>query len=336
MESFFIFKGDIIKGKNILCTGGSGSFGKAFIKKALSQDVKRIVVFSRDELKQYEMQQELKDDRVRYFLGDIRDKQRLVTAFHGIDICVAAAALKQVPALEYDSLEGVKTNIIGSQNIIEAAIETGVKKVIALSSDKAVEPLNLYGATKLVSEKLFISGNSYASGTATKMSCVRYGNVIASRGSVIPLFLQQAKSKVLKVTDYRMTRFFITLDKATDFVIDAIKSMDGAEIFIPRMPSCTIEEIAEVIADKYNCKIEEIGIRPGEKLHEKLITKGEVVVNQGSRYIVIPSFGLFDRGDITGNILHDFEYSSDTNDFLSKEEISKVVDTVDIGCKCKC
>ena len=324
-----------MKDKNILITGGSGSFGKVFIQKALDQGCKRIVCYSRDELKQSVMQQEIKDDRVRYFIGDVRDKERLKIAFKGIDLVTHCAALKQVPACEYNSIEAVKTNILGAQNVIEAAIETGVKKVMALSTDKAVNPLNAYGASKLMAEKLFISGNSYASGTSTNISCVRYGNVVNSRGSVIPLFLKQACKGQLTVTDFDMTRFFITLDKAVDFVIKAIDDQIGGEIFIPIMPACEIFDIAKIIADKYDCEIEETGIRPGEKLHEKLIASGEIAVKQENRYVVIPNTPMFDRGEVKGKVLTDLEYSSNNAKPLSKKEITEIIDSCNAGCKCR-
>jgi UDP-N-acetylglucosamine 4,6-dehydratase len=261
----------------ILVTGGTGSFGHKFVKHALEKlNPAKLIVFSRDELKQFEMQQifpESKYPAMRYFLGDVRDRERLYRAFDGVDIVVHAAALKQVPAAEYNPLEVIKTNVLGAGNIIDAAIDRGVKKVIALSTDKAASPINLYGATKLCSDKLFVSGNYYAGSHTTKFSVVRYGNVVGSRGSVVPFFLERRKSGLLPITDPRMTRFWITLDQGVDFVIKSLDRMHGGEIFVPKIPSMNIMDLAQAIAG--DCRTEVVGIRPGEKLHELMITEDD-------------------------------------------------------------
>jgi len=277
--------------KAILVTGGTGSFGKTVIRKLLKDtDVSRVIVFSRDELKQEEMRtmHGFTDDRLRYFIGDVRDVDRLRRAMRGVDIVIHAAALKQVPACEYNPIEAIRTNINGAENVINAAIDMKVKKVMALSTDKAVNPVNLYGATKLVAEKLFIQGNSYSSVDGTKFSCVRYGNVIGSRGSVIPLFVHQRDTGVVTVTDERMCRFWITLDQAVDFVIDSISKMCGGEIFIPKLPSMNIIDLAKAVAPSAKVKI--TGIRPGEKLYETLISEDESrdTYEFKSEYIIRP------------------------------------------------
>lgn len=265
----------MLNGRNILCTGGTGSFGRHFVRRILADyHPNKVIVFSRDELKQSQMEAEFDAPNLRFFLGDIRDKDRLKRVFGQVDYVVHAAALKQVPALEYNPTEAVKTNIDGAMNIVEAAIDTKVEKVIALSSDKAVNPINLYGATKLVMEKLFTAANAYA-GHHTIFSCVRYGNVIGSRGSVIPLF-QRLKDEGIKefpVTDKEMTRFWLTLDESVDLVLFALQKSIGGEIFVPKIPSMKIVDIAHTIDPE--CSIKEIGIRAGEKLHEKLISEDE-------------------------------------------------------------
>ena len=259
----------------ILVTGGTGSFGKKFIETMLKEyHPAKLIVFSRDELKQHEMRVAGFDHpSLRYFIGDVRDVERLRRAMHGVDIVVHAAALKQVPACEYNPMEAIKTNILGSSNVVEAALDAGVKKVLALSTDKAVNPVNLYGATKLAAEKLIIQSNSYAGGMATRFSCVRYGNVVGSRGSVVPIFLQQRSSGKLTITDERMTRFWLTLDQGVRFVIRCIEKMHGGEVFVPKIPSMKIIDLAKAIAP--GCKLEVVGIRPGEKLHEVLISEDE-------------------------------------------------------------
>jgi len=265
-----------LNGKSILVTGGTGSFGRCFVETVLRDyNVARLVVFSRDELKQEEMRTKyhLTDPRIRYFIGDIRDRDRLHRALSGIDAVIHTAALKHVPALEYNPIEAVKTNVQGSENLINAAIDRGVKRVIALSTDKAVNPINLYGATKLVAEKLFTQGNIYADPQGTKLACTRYGNVVGSRGSVVPLFLQQREKGVITVTDERMTRFWITLDQGVRFVIRCLEQMAGGEVFVPKLPSMRLKDLAEAIAP--GCRVENIGIRAGEKLHEVLVSRNE-------------------------------------------------------------
>jgi len=278
--------------QTILVTGGTGSFGKRFIASVLKQNVKKVIVFSRDELKQYEMAQEFTDPRVRFFIGDVRDKDRLYRAFDGVDIVIHAAALKHVGACEYNPFEAVKTNIHGAQNIIEAAIDRGVKKVIALSTDKAASPINLYGATKLASDKLFVAGNSYAGDKETRFSVVRYGNVVGSRGSVVPFFkkLKEDGATVIPVTDERMTRFWITLDQGVQFVIDSLERMKGGEIFIPKIPSMNILDLAKAIAPE--CATEIVGIRPGEKLHEAMITEDDArhTLEYADHFVIQPEF----------------------------------------------
>ncbi len=260
----------------VLLTGGTGSFGKKFTELVLRDCApKKLIVFSRDELKQHEMQTVLgfNNPRLRYFIGDVRDENRLRRAMNGVDIVVHAAALKQVPACEYNPFEAVQTNIIGAKNIIDAAIDCGVKRVVALSTDKAVNPINLYGATKLVAEKLFVQGNAYSGAVGTRFSCIRYGNVVGSRGSVIPVFKQQRASGKITLTDERMTRFWITLEQGVRFVLKCAELMQGGEVFVPKIPSMRVVELAEVIAP--NCQREVIGIRSGEKLHEVLVSGDE-------------------------------------------------------------
>ncbi len=257
--------------KNVLITGGTGSFGKKFLETLLNKEsVQRIVIYSRDELKQYEMQQTYADKRIRYFLGDVRDLKRMNSAMEGIDTAIHAAALKQVPAAEYNPDETIKTNIIGAQNIIQSAIKNNVKKVVALSTDKAANPINLYGATKLASDKLFSAANNYIGASSIKFSIVRYGNVLGSRGSVVPYFIHLLNNgaKELPITHKEMTRFWITLQQACDFVIDTLDRMQGGEIFVPKIPSVKIVDLANALSE--GIKIKEVGIRPGEKLHELL------------------------------------------------------------------
>lgn len=305
---------DILSNKTILVTGGTGSFGKKFIKKALEQNIKKIIVFSRDELKQYEMKQEFTDSRIRFFIGDVRDKERLYRAFDGVDIVIHAAAMKHVEACEYNPFEAVKTNIHGAQNIIEAAIDCGVEKVIALSTDKAAAPVNLYGATKLASDKLFIAANSYVGEKATRFAVVRYGNVVGSRGSVIPFFNKVKETGVIPVTDERMTRFWITLEKGVEFVLDSLERMQGGELFVPKIPSMNIMDLAKAIAPE--CEIEIVGIRPGEKLHEVMITQDDArhTLEFKDYFVITPEFSWwkasFEKGKPVGE---GFIYSSDTN-----------------------
>jgi len=275
----------------ILVTGGTGSFGKKFVEIMLNEyHPTKLIVFSRDELKQHEMRVAgFNHPSLRYFIGDVRDIERLRRAMHGVDIVVHAAALKQVPACEYNPMEAIKTNILGSSNVVEAALDAGVKKVLALSTDKAVNPINLYGATKLAAEKLIIQSNAYAGGMATRFSCVRYGNVVGSRGSVVTVFLQQRATGRLTLTDERMTRFWLTLEQGVRFVIHCIEKMCGGEVFVPKIPSMKTIDLAKAIAP--GTALEIVGIRPGEKLHEVLISEDEsrTTVELEDMYIVQPS-----------------------------------------------
>jgi UDP-N-acetylglucosamine 4,6-dehydratase len=277
--------------KVVLITGGTGSFGKKFIQVMLKEyHPEKIIIYSRDELKQYEMQNSgINDPRLRYFIGDVRDLDRMKRAFQGVDIVVHAAALKQVPACEYNPFEAVKTNILGTENVIDAALDMGVKKVLAISTDKAVNPVNLYGVTKLAAEKLVIQSNSYAGGRETRLSCVRYGNVVGSRGSVVPVFLKQRASGRLTVTDERMTRFWISLEQGVHFVIRCIEQMHGGEVFVPKIPSMKVKDLAAAVAPE--AEITYTGIRPGEKLHEVLISEDEArnTVEFDDMFIVQPS-----------------------------------------------
>ena len=281
--------------KVILVTGGTGSFGKKFVEIILNEyHPAKLIVFSRDELKQHEMRVGGFDHpSLRYFIGDVRDVDRLRRAMHGVNIVVHAAALKQVPACEYNPMEAVKTNILGSSNVIEAALDAGVEKVLALSTDKAVNPVNLYGATKLAAEKLFVQSNAYAGGMATRFSCVRYGNVVGSRGSVVPIFLQQRSNGHLTVTDPRMTRFWLTLEQGVRFVIRRIEQMRGGEVFVPKIPSMNVVDLAQAIAPQ--AQLDFVGIRPGEKLHEVLISEDEArgTVELEDMFVVQPSGALW-------------------------------------------
>ncbi|MCX5785938.1 MAG: UDP-N-acetylglucosamine 4,6-dehydratase (inverting) [Elusimicrobia bacterium] len=287
----------MLNAKSILVTGGTGSFGKMFIKTILKKypNFKRIVVYSRDELKQFEMahQPPFNDHRIRYFIGDVRDKERLLRAFEAVDVVIHAAALKQVPACEYNPFEAIKTNINGAQNIIEVAIDRNVKKVIALSTDKACSPINLYGATKLCSDKLFIAGNAYVGSHKTRFSVVRYGNVAGSRGSVIPVFkkLIDSGAKELPITDVKMTRFWLKLEEAVEMVLTALDTMCGGELFVRKIPSMKVVDLAKAMAPKLPIKI--IGIRPGEKIHEMMISSDDArnTIEFGKYYIIQPDFG---------------------------------------------
>ena len=315
----------------ILISGGTGSFGRNFTKIILQYNIKKLIILSRDELKQYNMRKEFNDSRLRFFLGDVRDKDRLYRAFDGVDYITHCAALKQVDTAEYNPFEVIKTNIFGAQNVIEAAIDKGVKKVIALSTDKAVSAINLYGATKLCSDKLFVSANSYASGKNTKFSVVRYGNVMGSRGSVIPLFLEQQKTGIFTITDPRMTRFWITLDEAVNFVLKNFNRMQGGEIFVPKIPSMKVVDLAKAINSK--CEQEVIGIRPGEKLHESMISVEDAknTLEYYDHYIIQPSFKWWDSEEYInkskGSRVHsDFSYTSDNNErFLSVKELKNIL-----------
>lgn len=326
----------MLNGKSVLITGGTGSFGRKFVKIVLEKfEPNKVIIFSRDELKQYEMAQEFPESRfgcLRFFLGDVRDKERLNRAFHGVDIVIHAAALKQVPAAEYNPFEAVKTNVLGAQNVINVAIDCGVKKVIALSTDKAANPINLYGATKLCSDKLFVAGNSYVGADDTIMSVVRYGNVVGSRGSVIPFFLQQKKSGKLSITDPRMTRFWITLEQGVNFVLNCLECMVGGELFVPKLPSMNIMDLARAIAPE--CRHEVIGIRPGEKLHEVMIPHDDarMTMDFGNYYIIQPDFRFFKhrfKNDGGKPVPEDFEYDSGSNSWwLTIEELRQMIKTL--------
>ncbi|RKQ64037.1 UDP-N-acetylglucosamine 4,6-dehydratase (inverting) [Thermovibrio guaymasensis] len=322
-----------IDNKVILITGGTGSFGKAFAKKILEDfNPKKVIIYSRDEYKQYWMQQEFKKhiEKLRFFIGDVRDKERLYRAFDGVDIVIHAAALKHVPLMEYNPIEAVKTNIYGAENVINAAIDRGVEKVVALSTDKAVNPINLYGATKLVADKLFIAANAYAGGKKTSFSIVRYGNVAGSRGSVIPFFMSLVNKgkKELPITDFRMTRFWITLEEGVALVLRALKDSLGGEIFVAKIPSFRIVDLAKAICP--DCKLVKVGIRPGEKLHEIMITEEDArtTYDFGDYYVIYPSInwkkksGAFTKG--AKKVPEGFKYSSDRNEkWLSIEELKE-------------
>ena len=304
--------------KTILITGGTGSFGKKFTKILLEEkQPKKIIVFSRDELKQHEMKIQGYDHAsMRYFIGDVRDRERLVRAMNGVDIVVHAAALKQVPACEYNPMEAIKTNIMGTSNVVEAALDAGVEKVMTISTDKAVNPVNLYGATKLAAEKLTVQSNAYAAGTATRYSCVRYGNVVGSRGSVVPLFLMQRASGSITITDERMTRFWLSLEQGVRFVMDCIEQMEGGEVFVPKIPSTKVVDLASAIAPDARLNI--IGIRPGEKLHEVLISQDEArnTIELDRMYVIQPTEAIWfgyswqNRGR---KLADGYHFSSDNN-----------------------
>lgn len=317
------------KGKVVLVTGGTGSFGTKFTELMLKKyKPKKLIIFSRDEFKQWNMSQKFNDDpRLRFFIGDVREKERLERAFHGVDIVVHAAALKQIPACEYNPIEAVKTNIFGAENVINAAIDQGVEKVVAMSTDKAVNPVNLYGATKLAADKLFVSGNAYAGSQKTRFSVVRYGNVLGSRGSVVPLFEKMRETGEVTITDKRMTRFWITLEQGVEFVISCFDMMSGGEIFVPKIPSMKITELADAIAP--GCKHKIIGIRPGEKLHEVLISEDEArnTVEIKDRFVVMPNFKWWSGEHLEGKrVPEDFRYSSDNNTvWLNKEQIKSLL-----------
>lgn len=319
--------------KVILITGGTGSFGKECTKTLLTQyKPKKVIIFSRDELKQFEMAQEFSDTQypaIRYFIGDVRDKERLHRAFDGVDIVIHAAAMKQVPAAEYNPFEAVKTNILGAQNIIDTAIDQGVGRVLALSTDKACNPVNLYGATKLCSDKLFVAGNAYGSRAGTKFSVVRYGNVMGSRGSVIPFFKQIMENGcgTLPITDPRMTRFWITLESGIAFVLNCIERMVG-EIFIPKLPSMNIMDLAKAVCPHGETKV--VGIRPGEKIHEVMVSLDDArnTVEGDDHYVIKPSQFYNDKFDESAYtpVADDFEYDSGTNDhWLSIEELQSLL-----------
>jgi len=321
----------------VLVTGGTGSFGKKFIEIMLKEyQPAKVIVYSRDELKQHEMRVGGFDHpSLRYFIGDVRDLPRLERAMQGVDVVVHAAALKQVPACEYNPMEAVKTNILGTGNVISAAIDAKVKKVMALSTDKAVTPVNLYGATKLTAEKLVVASNAYAGDMQTRLSCVRYGNVVGSRGSVVPIFIRQRKTGKLTITDERMTRFWLSLDQGVRFVITTIEMMQGGEIFVPKIPSTKIVDLARVIAP--NAELEVTGIRPGEKLHEMMISRDESrsTIELKDRFVVQPVGHLWFRHDWgqEGTPVPDgFKYTSDANKhWLTDEEIRVLVEPFEVA-----
>jgi len=321
----------MLKDKVILLTGGTGSFGKKFTEIVLREYSPRAIrIYSRGELLQMEMRQKFNnDERLRFFIGDVRDRDRLHRAMTDADIIVHAAALKQVPTCEYNPIEAIRTNIDGAANIIDAAINNGIDHVMAISTDKAVQPVNLYGATKLVSEKLFVQGNAYAGKRRTRFSCVRYGNVVGSRGSVIPLFLEQRKKGVVTITDEQMTRFWITLDQGVRFVINCIERMQGGEIFVPRIPSMKVIDLADVVAPDAEKKI--IGIRPGEKLHEVLLTQEEALhaCEFDDFFVIEPEFPFWKKGGLGGArpLAPDFSYASNTNTrWLARDEIVRMIE----------
>jgi len=330
----------MLNNKTILVTGGTGSFGKKFIKTVFKKyKPKKVIVYSRDELKQFEMSQDVPDSKypIRYFIGDVRDYSRLKRAMEGVDVVIHAAALKQVPAAEYNPFEAVKTNIIGGQNVIDAAMSKNVSKVIALSTDKAAAPINLYGATKLASDKLFVAANNYKGTRNIKFSVVRYGNVMGSRGSVIPFFKKVAKNGTIPITDERMTRFNITLQEGVDFVLKSLERMWGGEIFVPKIPSYRITDIANAIAP--NVPQEVVGIRPGEKLHEEMITQTDSLnsIEFDNYFVILPSVNLWDiekfkvesNGNPGKSCEDGFAYNSGTNQhFLSIKELKALIDKI--------
>lgn len=318
---------NILDNKTILLTGGTGSFGQAFTRVVLEKyNPKALRIFSNEEYPQFLMSKKFQEKRLRFFIGDVRDKDRVYRAMNGVDMVVHAAALKQVPIAEYNPIEAIKTNITGTENVIDAAIDNGVEKAIFLSSDKAVNPVNLYGATKLCAEKLFVQANSYVGERDTKLSCVRYGNVVGSRGSVIPLFMEQRKNGIITITDEKMTRFWITLEQGVNFVISCIERMKGGEVFIPKIPSMRIMDLAEAIAP--GTKIKTIGIRPGEKVNEVLLSLQEArhAKEFDTYFIVEPEFLLGQKESGGKSLPDNFKYSSDANDsWLSKQELKKIL-----------
>jgi UDP-N-acetylglucosamine 4,6-dehydratase len=321
----------MLNDKIILITGGTGSLGKKITEIVLARHKPRkLIIFSRDELKQFEMRQQFSGERyecIRYFIGDVRDRERLYRAFDGVDIVVHAAALKQVPAAEYNPSEAVKTNVLGAMNVIDAAIDCNVRKVIALSTDKAANPINLYGATKLCSDKLFVAANNYSGHHGTRFSIVRYGNVVGSRGSVIPFFLKMRETGVLPITDERMTRFWITLEQGVDFVLASLERMRGGEVFVPKIPSMRVTDLARAVAPE--CQIKIVGIRPGEKLHEVMVPEDDAhhTLEYDDHFAILPTFHEWSveaySAENGGKLCPDgFRYSSDTNTrWLTTEEL---------------
>jgi UDP-N-acetylglucosamine 4,6-dehydratase/5-epimerase len=320
----------VFKDKTVLITGGTGSFGKEFARYILENyDVEKLIIFSRDELKQFEMAREINDPRIRFFIGDVRDEKRLWMAFSGVDIIIHAAAMKQIPACEYNPFEAIKTNILGAQNIIEAAIGHNVERVLALSTDKAANPINLYGATKLCSDKLFTAANAYVGkNRKTRFSVVRYGNVIGSRGSVIPLFEKLRDTGTVPVTDPRMTRFWITLEQGVKFVCESLEIMQGGEIFVPKIPSMNIMDLVKAIAPK--CKVDITGIRPGEKLHEVLITHDDSrsTLEYETRFVIEPQIKIAGYEPLPGGeqVRENFSYRSNNNPHvLSVQDLRRMI-----------
>lgn len=323
----------IFDNKTILITGGTGSFGQEFAEIILKEhNPKSVRIYDNRELAEVEMERKFNDQRLRFFIGDIRDKERLSRAMNGVDIVVHAAALKHVPICEYNPIEAMRTNVEGATNVIDVAIDNSVERVMAISSDKAVYPVNLYGATKMVAEKLFIQGNSYTGPRKTMFSCARYGNVIASSGSVVPLFNQQKNKGEITITDERMTRFWITLEQGIHFVVRCIEIMNGGETFIPKIPSMRITDLADVIAPEAKKKI--IGIRPGEKLHEVLLTKEEArhTKETNDYFVIEPEFSFWDRGNFkdTRHLPDGFEYTSDSNSkWITKEQMKEILKKIE-------
>ncbi len=316
----------------VLVTGGTGSFGKKFVELMLREyHPQKLIIFSRDELKQHDMRAAgLDDPSLRYFIGDVRDLQRLERAFSGVTVVVHAAALKQVPACEYNPFEAIQTNIMGGRNVIDAAINQGVRRILALSTDKAVNPINLYGATKLCAEKMFVQANAYAGAQDTRFSCARYGNVVGSRGSVIPVFQEQRRRGKITVTDPRMTRFWLTLEHGVRFVIGCIERMHGGEIFVPKIPSMGLAEMAATIAP--GCEVEQVGIRPGEKLHEVLVSEDEArnTLELDDMYVIQPSHSWWSKGNwMEGRPLPEgFRYTSDSNSrWLTPAELHELMES---------
>jgi UDP-N-acetylglucosamine 4,6-dehydratase len=319
----------VFKGKTVLVTGGTGTFGRAFVRRMLQEPVKKLIILSRDELKQYEMQRsgEFNDERLRYFLGDIRDLRRLERAFEGVDIVVHAAALKQVPATEYNPSEAIKTNVDGSQNVVDAALSCGVEKTILISSDKAVSPVNLYGATKMCAERLFIAANAYRGDKRTAFSVIRYGNVIGSRGSFIDLLNSQKKTGKVTLTHESMTRFWIRIDDVMEVVLSSLARMQGGELFVPKMKNLSIVDVVKIVASE--AIVEIVGMRPGEKLHEVLLTEHEIrrTKDAGDSYVVRPEFVASDLAwlDELPEVPNDLILSSDNRAFRLSDDEARVL-----------
>lgn len=332
MREFLPKKLDL-NGKAILVTGGTGSFGQHFVKTVLERyKPKRLIVYSRDELKQYEMEQRFNDPVMRYFIGDVRDRDRLQLAMRGVEYVIHAAALKQVPVAEYNPMECIRTNVMGAENVVRAAMDSGVRRVIALSTDKAANPINLYGASKLASDKIFIAANNITGFDGTRFAVARYGNVIGSRGSVIPFFqkLLDQGAKELPITDDRMTRFWITLQQGVNFVLSSLEMMQGGELFVPKIPSMKITEVAKVMAPHLKTKI--VGIRPGEKLHEIMVTADDArsTIVMEDRYVIQPAFAFWNREHVNYNgakpVPEDFYYASDNNnEWLDKAGLQELI-----------